>query len=259
MRDDTALNNFLDALPGWLIELRRMQDADARAKEQLDLLRENARIDELLASLKTVGTGYEPVYESGKLTGLKHVGKSVQEQQLEQAEQHHRQTLAATFASNTGYVPEISEDGTITVPEEPTFKIPGVQVVERERNTPAGKLNDYLANKKLDLFTTQKEINNMVPQESLAGLSDQITKLHRDQAVDSYIIPNYVVNNMRNAVKLQTKSWATLTYEGKFSGEERRIWQTRRSLLKLLDEIERNNKMLEKQIAAAQAGGANSK
>ena len=34
MRDDTALNSFLNTLPGWLIELRKMQEAKAESKAQ---------------------------------------------------------------------------------------------------------------------------------------------------------------------------------------------------------------------------------
>ena len=34
MRDDTAMNNFLNTLPGWLIELRKMQEAKAESKAQ---------------------------------------------------------------------------------------------------------------------------------------------------------------------------------------------------------------------------------
>ena len=34
MRDDTAMNNFLNTLPGWLIELRKMQEAKTESKAQ---------------------------------------------------------------------------------------------------------------------------------------------------------------------------------------------------------------------------------
>ena len=262
MRDDTAMNNFLNTLPGWLIELRKMQEAKAESKAQRETQASQFREQMQFGRDQAATSSKQFTQELEQRESLADMQRALQELQIK--------TGAGEAAG--GRVPDIV-DGNLIYPDQPSYEPTSIQATKLGRmpmDTPQQRLEDKIATatgKQVDVansvrdfgLTGNESIEELNPK--ISGLADLLSKAPPGTHLSSaqFETLNKAISSAEKQYKsggklreafrgegalIEPERWKKFVKTGQLFGKTSR-GEERRSLGKLMDEINKNYELIQ--------------